>query len=171
MVYPRWLTSRRATDVKYMISNNTIKTENPNINFCYEDIITYLKKQNTILELPKKSRKIYKQIIKNVYKHYIKIGQSHHIGQWNQYSPQVQWNDLWKNTLYSYNWLENNSILYLLLHFATRANDQINRWINQKQMKSPNCKETNPKTNNHNTNPHMENKKQTTIWRYNHPSY
>ena len=40
-----------------MISNNTIKTEKPNINFHYEDIINYLKKQNTILELPKNSRK------------------------------------------------------------------------------------------------------------------
>ena len=44
-------------DFKYMISNNTIKTEKPNINFHYEDIINYLKKQNTILELPKNSRK------------------------------------------------------------------------------------------------------------------
>ena len=44
-------------DFKYMISNNTIKTEKPNINFYYEDIINYLKKQNTILELPKNSRK------------------------------------------------------------------------------------------------------------------
>ena len=70
---------------KYMISNNTIKTEKPNINFYYEDIFAYLKKQNTILELPKNSRKIYKQIIQNEYKHYIKIGQSHR----NQYSPQV----------------------------------------------------------------------------------
>ena len=44
-----------------MISNNTIKTEKPSINFYYEDIVTYLKKQNTILELPKNSRKIYRQ--------------------------------------------------------------------------------------------------------------
>ena len=64
-----------------MISNNTIKTEKPNINFYYEDIINYLKKQNTILESPKNSRKIYKQIIQNEYKHYIEIGQS----RWNQY--------------------------------------------------------------------------------------
>ena len=27
-------------DLKYMISNNTIKTEKPNINFYYEEIIT-----------------------------------------------------------------------------------------------------------------------------------
>ena len=46
---------------KYMISNNTIKTEKPSIDFYYEDIVTYLKKQNTILELPKNSRKFYKQ--------------------------------------------------------------------------------------------------------------
>ena len=55
-----------------MISNNTIKTEKPNINFHYEDIINYLKKQNAILELPKTSRKT-KRIIQNEYKHYIEI--------------------------------------------------------------------------------------------------
>ena len=58
-----------------MISNNTTKTEKQNINFYYEDIITYLKKQNTTLELTKNSRKIYKQIMQKEYKHYIKIGQ------------------------------------------------------------------------------------------------
>ena len=82
-----------------MILNNRIKTEKPNINFYYEDIIAYLKKQNTILELPKISRKICYEIIQDEYKHYIKIGQSH----WNQYSPQIPWNDLSKNTFYSYN--------------------------------------------------------------------
>ena len=75
---------------KYMISNNTIKTEKPDIYFCYEDIITYLRKQNAIFELPKNSQKIYQQIIQNEYKRYIKIGQSH----WNQYSPQTPWKDL-----------------------------------------------------------------------------
>ena len=121
---------------KYMISNNTIKTEKPDINFYYEDIITYLKKQNAILELPKNSRKIYKKIIQNEHKHYIKIGQSY----WNKYSPQTPWNELWKNTFYSYNWPENNNILYLLLHFVTRTNDQIHSWTNQKYLKSLNCK-------------------------------
>ena len=75
---------------KYMISNNTTKTEKPNINFYYEDIIIYLQKQNAILELPRNSQKIYKQIIQNEYRHYIKTGQSH----WNQYSPQTPWNNL-----------------------------------------------------------------------------
>ena len=97
---------------------------------------TMLKKQNTILELPKKPQKIYRQIIKNKHKHCIKIEQLH----WNQYSPQFSWNDLWKNTFYSYNGSETNNILYLLLHFATRTNDQIYRWTNQNHLKSPNCK-------------------------------
>ena len=45
-------------DFKYMISNNAIKTEKSNINFYYEDIIiTYLKKQNTILNSQKSSEK------------------------------------------------------------------------------------------------------------------
>ena len=145
---------------KYMISNNTIKTEKPNINFYYEDIITYLKKQNAILELPKNSRKIYKQIIQNEYKHYIKIGQSH----WNQYSPQTPWNELWKNTFYSYNWPENNNILYLLLHFATRTNDQIHRWTNQKYLKSPNCKLCD-KTENI-THLYIDCKRNKKIWKY-----
>ena len=145
---------------KYMISNNTIKTEKPNINFYYEDIITYLKKQNAILELPKNVRKIYKQIIQNEYKHYIKIGQS----RWNQYSPQTPSNDLWKNTFYSYNWPENNNILYLLLHFATRTNDQIHRWTNQKYLKSPNCKLCD-KTENI-THLYIDCKRNKKIWKY-----
>ena len=81
-------------------------------------------------------QKIYKQIIQSEYKHSIKIGKSH----WNQYSPQIPWSNLWKNTFYSNNWPENNSILYLLLHFATRTNNQIFKWTNQKHLKSPNCK-------------------------------
>ena len=87
---PASMPYRLHKNFKYMISNNTIKTEKPNINSYYDGIITYLKKQNTILELPKNSQKIYKQIIQNEYKHYIKIGQSH----WNQYSPQTPWNNL-----------------------------------------------------------------------------
>ena len=83
-----------------MISNNAIKTEKPNINFYYEDIINYLKKQNTILESPKNSRKIYKQIIQN---RTITL----------EPIPQIPWNESWKNT-YSYNWPENSNIVYLL---------------------------------------------------------
>ena len=143
-----------------MISNNTIETEKRNINVYYEDIITYLRKQNAILELPKNSQKIYKQIIQNEYKHYIKIGQSH----WNQYSPQTPWNELWKNTFYSYNWPENNNILYLLLHFATRTNDQIYRWTNQKYLKSPNCKLCD-KTENI-THLYIDCNRNKNIWKY-----
>ena len=143
-----------------MISNNTKKTEKPNINFYYEDIIAYLKKQNTILELPKISRKICYEIIQDEYKHYIKIGQSH----WNQYSPQIPWNKLWKNTFYSYNWPENNNILYLLLHYATRTNDQIFKWANQKHLKSPNCKLCD-KTENV-THLYIDCKRNKKIWKY-----
>ena len=45
-----------------------------------------------------------------------------------------------KNTFYSYNWPENNNIIYTLLHYAIRTNDHIFRWINQKYLKSPICK-------------------------------
>ena len=81
--------------------------------------------------------------MQNEYKHQIKIGQSH----WNQYSPQIPWNDLWKSTFYSYNWPQKNNILYLLLHFATRTNDQIYRWPSRKHLKSPNCKLCDKKEN------------------------
>ena len=55
-----------------------------------------------------------------------------------------------KNTFYSYNWPENSSTLYLLLHFATRTKDQRYRPINQKNLKSPNsnfCDKTDNITN------------------------
>ena len=54
-------------DFKYMISNNTIKTEKPNINFYCEDIITYLKKQNAILELPKNLQTNHTKRIQTLY--------------------------------------------------------------------------------------------------------
>ena len=49
---------------KYMISNNTIKTEKPNINFYYEDIINYLKNKTQYLN----SQKIPKKSINKSYK-------------------------------------------------------------------------------------------------------
>ena len=74
--------------------------------------------------------------MQNEYKQYIKVGQS----IWNQYSPQISWNKLWENTLCSCNWLENKNILYLLLHYGTRTNNQIYKWTNRKQLKSPDFK-------------------------------
>ena len=57
----------------------------------------------------------------------------------NFMEQKIPWNELWKNTFYSYIWPENN-ILYLLLHYATRTNDQIYKSTNQKHLESPNCK-------------------------------
>ena len=59
---------------------------------------------------------------------------------WNQYLTQNPWNQLWKNTFYSYSRPENSNILYFLLHYATRTNDHMYRWTNQKHLKSPKCK-------------------------------
>ena len=73
-----------------MISNKTIKREQPIIDFYWKDIITYIKKQNSILDLQNNSRKSYKQILPNKYGQYLIIGQS----IWDQYSPQNQWNQL-----------------------------------------------------------------------------
>ena len=119
-----------------MISNKTIKREQPIIDFYCKDIITYIKKQNSILDLQNNSRKSYKQILPNKYGQYLIIGQS----IWDQYSPQNQWNQLWNNRFYSYSWLENNNILEMILHHTTVTNDHIRRWTNQKHLISPNCK-------------------------------
>ena len=123
-------------DFKYMISNKLIKTDRPKIQFYYEDIINYVKKQTHILNLQNNSKIIYKQIIQNQYNLYTLTGQAF----WNQYLTQIQWDPIWKNTFYSYNWPENNNILYYLLHYATKTNDQIYRWTNQKHLKTPKCK-------------------------------
>ena len=123
-------------DFRYMISNKFIKTEQLKINFYYEDIITYIKRQKTILNLQNNSKLIYNQIIQNEYNNYLIIGQS----IWNQYLTQNPWNQLWENTFYSYSWPENNNMLYFLLHYATRTNDYVYRWTNQKHVKSPKCK-------------------------------
>ena len=67
------------------------------------------------------------------------------IGQsiWNQYIPQSPWNAIWKNTFCLYTWqytIYNTNILYMLLHYATRTNNHIYGWKNQKHLKSPKWK-------------------------------
>ena len=123
-------------DFQYMISNNTLKTDHPQIEFYFEDIITYSKKYGIILNTQRNSKTIYQEIIKNEYDKYNIIGQS----IWDQYMLQNPWNVIWKNTFYSYAWPENNNILYMLLHYATRTNEDIYRWTNQKHLKFPKCK-------------------------------
>ena len=143
-----------------MISNKFTKTEQPKINFYYEDIITYIKKQKTILNLQNNSKLVYNQTIQNEYNNYLIIGQS----IWNRYLTQNPWNQLWKNTFYSYSWPENNNIFYFLLHNATRTNDHMYRWTNQKHLKSPKCKLC-EKTENIN-HLYLECKRNKTIWNH-----
>ena len=58
----------------------------------------------------------------------------------DQYSLQIPWNAIWKNTFLSYTWPENNNALYILLDYATRTNDHLFRGTNQKYLKTPKCK-------------------------------
>ena len=86
-----------------------------------------------ILECENNSKNICNEILKKQYQKYTILGQN----IWNQYSRN-EWKQIWKNTFFSYCWPENNNILYMLLHFATRTNDSIFRWINQEHLKNPN---------------------------------
>ena len=103
-----------------MITNKYLKTEQPQITFYDNDILTYIKKHNKIINFQNNSKLLYKQIIQNEYDKYLIIGQS----IWTQYLQNNPWKQLWKNTFHSYNWPERNDKLYMLLHFATRTNDQ-----------------------------------------------
>ena len=73
-------------------------------------------------------------IIQNEYDNYFIIGQP----IWNL--TQNPWNQLWKNTFRTYRWPESNDILYMLLHYVTRTNDQIYGWTDQKHLKSSKSK-------------------------------
>ena len=90
----------------------------------------------------RKSKTHYQEIIKLEYKTYNIIGQS----IWDQHLTHIPWKEaVWKNTFISYTWPENNNTLYILLHYATRTNDHIFRWTNQKHLKTPKwklCKNT-----------------------------
>ena len=63
-------------DFRYFISNNTLKTDQPEISFYFEDIITFIKKHYSILNTKKNSRIIYREIIKSEYNKYNIIAQS-----------------------------------------------------------------------------------------------
>ena len=47
-----------------MISNNTLKMDQPEINLYFEDIITFIKKHHLILNTQRDSKIIYREIIK-----------------------------------------------------------------------------------------------------------
>ena len=118
-------------DFRYLISNNTLKTDQPKITFYFKDIITFIKKHPSILDTQRNSKPIYQQIIKLEYDKYNIIGKS----ICDQYLTQIPWNEVWKNTFSSYTWPEDNNNLYILLHYATRTNDHIYRWTKSKTLK------------------------------------
>lgn len=45
----------------------------------------------------------------------------------------------WKNIFISYCHPENNNLLFEIFHFATRANEYVYRWTNQRHLKTPLC--------------------------------
>ena len=116
----------------YLVSNNILKTGYPKITFYVKDIITFIKKHISILDIQRKSKTLYQEMIKLEYHTYNIPQQS----IWDQYLLQIPWNAIWKNTFLS----ENNNALYILLHYATRSNGHIFRWTNQKYLKTPKCK-------------------------------
>ena len=83
---------------RYLISNNTLKTDQPCITFNVEDIITFIKKHCSIINTQRNSKTLYQEIIRLEYDKYNIIGQS----IWDQFLPQIPWNKIWKNTFSSY---------------------------------------------------------------------
>ena len=49
---------------RYLISNNILKTDQPRITFYFKDIITFIKKHPSILDIQRKSKTLYQEIIK-----------------------------------------------------------------------------------------------------------
>ena len=70
-------------EFRYMITNKNSKTEQSQITFYYNDILTYIKKHNSILNLQNNCKIIYKQIIQNEYDKYLIIGNQYGIKTYN----------------------------------------------------------------------------------------
>ena len=66
-----------------MITNKNSKTEQSQITFYYNNILTYIKKHNSILNLQNNCKIIYKQIIQNEYDKYLIIGNQYGINTYN----------------------------------------------------------------------------------------
>ena len=111
------ITRYNLASILYRIIDNP----QPIIYFYYEDIISHIKTQKSILYTQNNSKNIYNQILQNDYEKYQLIGQS----IWNQFTEQNLWNQIWNNTFYSYCLPEKNNILHRILHYATRTNDHI----------------------------------------------
>ena len=97
---------------RYLISNNILKTDQPRITFYFKDIITFIKKHPSILDVQQKSTTLYQEIIKLEYDSYTIIGQS----VWDQYLPQIPWKAYGKILLLD---IHGQKITTLYTHYYT----------------------------------------------------
>ena len=132
-----WLTldlNKISKRYQFLMSNNRIKTINRNKPFYYNNIIYYIKNENT------KIQKIQNPTTKNIYEEIIEHGSKQHnvAGEtlWKKRIPKLDFQKIWKNTYVSYAEPFCTDLHYKILHYSTKTNEYMHKCTHDIK---PNC--------------------------------
>ena len=132
-----WLTldlNKISKRYQFLMSNNRIKTINRNKPFYYNNIIYYIKNENT------KIQKIQNPTTKNIYEEIIEHGSKEHnvAGEtlWKKRIPKLDFQKIWKNTYVSYAEPFCTDLHYKILHYSTKTNEYMHKCTHDIK---PNC--------------------------------
>ena len=120
-----------------------MKTINNKRPFYYQDIIYYIKNENTNIQ------KIEHPTTKNIYKEIIEHGSKQHkiAGEtlWKKLLPTLDFQQTWKNTYFSYAQPFCTDLHYKLQHYSTKTNAYMHKCTSDT---NPNCNYCNQIENN-----------------------
>ena len=106
------------------MDNNRIKSINNKKPYYYQDIINYIKYDN-------KDVKKIEPITKNIYQKITQEGSKQHAiageTQWKKHLPNVDFQQIWKNTYRSYAQPFCNDLHYRLLHYSTKTKEYMHK--------------------------------------------
>ena len=115
------------------MSNNRVKTINKRKPFYYQDIIDYIQNHNRDITTSKvETQNIYKKIILKGSKEHKITGEI----QWKKLIPNIQFENIWKNTYNSHGQPFQKDLHYRLLHYSASTNHYMHKCSKEN---NPNC--------------------------------
>ena len=120
-------------EYQFLMSNNRVKTINKRKPFYYQDIIDYIQNHNRHITTSKvETQNIYQKIILKGSKEHKITGEI----QWKKLIPNIQFENIWKNTYNSYGQPFQKDLHYRLLHYSTKTNHYMHKCSKEN---NPNC--------------------------------
>ena len=128
----------------HLKGNNIIKT-NKMPPFYYQDLIHYMKTQNSnIPNLQNKTKIIYQSILEKGSQNHNLFGEK----KWKDEIKNLNFKNIWTNTYFSYTQPYAKDLLYKFLHYAIKTNNFVFTISRDKTGLTPTCNYCNTKEDN-----------------------